>query len=255
MRRKITVTEGESSGAVARRLAERDFAEVVLLGDVAGVAADVIAAAPLVGYEPAVSAGDWPDTTGSTVVVVTDPPRADLEQLAERCPDAVVVVETDRPEDCRAVLDRTGFPRGRVIGLGGVLASARLRALLARELRVSVRDVWAMVLGGTGAASVPVLAPTLTGPRVENALRTAAAAGPSGPIATSAAVAEIVDSILLERRRVLPCAVLCQGEYGIDNVFASVPVRIGAGGVERIVGLDLEAAQRNALRAAVMPPG
>lgn len=251
MRRKITVVGGGSHVAeIARRVVGRDGTECHIVDAPGGLVADLLAAAPLAGFEPAVTDGGWDDAAGSHVVVLTAATEQAALETGRRCPDGVVVVTSEHPADCARVLGATGFPRQRVIGVGGVIATAQLRSALAAALRVSVRDVHALVLGAAGGSGVPVLAPTLVGARVDEVVASIAQGPTPGAFATAEAVGEIVDAIALDLRRVLPCAALCQGEYGIDNLFAAVPVRLGAGGIERIVGVDLEPAQRDALAQA-----
>jgi malate dehydrogenase len=232
------------------------------------------------GYDASVIGGnDYEETGGSEVVVITsglprkpDMSREDLlqanreivggvcRQVAERSPDAVVIVVTN-PLDamCHVALEATGFPRQRVIGMAGILDSARLRAFLARELGVSTDEVTGLVLGGHGDTMVPVLSTAQVGgspvrkllapERLEEIVQRARDGGAeviellgsgSAFYAPAAAVVEMVDAILLDRKRLLPCTALCQGEYGINNLFVGVPVRLGSGGVEAIVEIELE---------------
>jgi malate dehydrogenase len=189
-------------------------------------------------------------------------------RFAERSPDAIVIVVSN-PLDamCHVTLETTEFPRQRVIGMAGILDSARLRTFLAWELGVSTADVTGLVLGGHGDTMVPVLSSTsvagipirqrLSAERLEEIVqRTRDGGGEvvklldsgSAFYAPSAAVAEMVDAVVLDRKRVLPCAALCQGEYGIDNLFVGVPVRLGKDGVEEIVEIELEESEREQLQ-------
>ena len=293
MRTKITVVGAGNVGATCvQRLAERDYADVVLVdadgGLAAGTALDVAQAGPVLGYEPRLTgAGGYEETAGSEVVVIAagSPGRSGTSgsdllsanaslvrevsgRIAERSPDAVVIVVTDPVEAmCHVVYDATAFPRERVVGMGGIVDSARLRVLLASELRVSARDVEAVVLGGRGELMVPVLSSTtvagvpvaqLVAPGrlaaiVERARDGEAELGRllgsgSASAAPAAGVLAMVDAIVLDQRRVLPCAALCRGDYGLDGVFAGVPVRLGGDGIEEIVALDLAGDERDGLR-------
>jgi malate dehydrogenase len=294
-RKKITVVgAGNVGGSCAQRLAERDYADIVLVDVVDGLARgkalDLSEAGPVTGYEPNLIGGDgYEPTSGSDVCVITSGlPRSpgmsrdDLltrnraivaevtGNLARRSPDAVLIVVTN-PLDamCHVALDVSKFPRGRVVGMAGILDSARFRTFIAWELGVSVRDVTGIVLGGHGDAMVPVTSYTtaagvpigqrIDSRRLEQIVERTREGGAevvgllgdgSAYYAPSAAVAEMVDSIVLDQKRVLPCAALCQGEYGIDGAFVGVPCRLGADGIEEIVELDLSAEELRHLRAS-----
>jgi NAD-dependent malate dehydrogenase len=182
------------------------------------------------------------------------------QQVADRSPDAIVIVVTN-PLDamCHVAFDVTQFPRQRVIGMAGVLDSARFRTFLAWELGVSVRDVTGFVLGGHGDTMVPVVSfsnvagipirEKISDSRIEEIVQRTRDGGAevvkllqkgSAFYAPAAAVAEMCDSIIFDQKRVLPCAALCQGEFGIDGLFVGVPVRLGKEGVEEIIEIDLE---------------
>ncbi len=231
------------------------------------------------GYEPnVVGTNGYEETSGSDIVVITSGSprkpgmsRDDLlevnkgivgsvaTEVAERSPDAIVIVVTN-PLDamCHVAADVTGFPRHRLIGMAGILDSARFRTFLAWELGVSVRDVTGFVLGGHGDTMVPVVSYTsvagvpvsqrLPDDRIEEIVQRTRDGGAevgkllqkgSAFYAPSAAAVEMIDSIVFDQKRVLPCAALCQGEYGIDGLFVGVPVRLGAEGVEEIVEIEL----------------
>jgi malate dehydrogenase len=161
----------------------------------------------------------------------------------------------------------SGFPRERVVGMAGILDTARYRTFIAQELGVSVRDVFALVLGGHGDTMVPLpsmatvggvaITDLLAQNRVEAIVDRTRNGGAeivqllqsgSAFYAPSAAVVEMVDAVLLDQKRILPCAAYLQGEYGIDDLFVGVPVKLGASGVEEIVELDLEDAELEDLR-------
>jgi malate dehydrogenase len=168
---------------------------------------------------------------------------------------------------CHAALDVTQFPRQRVIGMAGVLDSARFRTFLAWELGVSVRDVTGFVLGGHGDTMVPVVSYTnvagvpvrqkIADDRLEEIVQRTRDGGAevgkllqkgSAFYAPAAGVAEMVDSIVLDQKRVLPCAALCKGEYGVEDLFVGVPVKLGAAGIEEIVEIDLSDEEKSELQ-------
>jgi malate dehydrogenase len=292
VRRKITVVGGGNVGATtAQRLAERDYADVVLVDIVEGMpqgkALDLNQSGPVVGYEPnVVGTNGYEETSGSDIVVITSGfprqpgmSRDDLlaknkeivggvaAEVKDRSPDAIVIVVTN-PLDamCHVAFDTTQFPRQRVIGMAGILDSARFRTFLAWELGVSVRDVTGFVLGGHGDTMVPVVSYTnvagvpvrqkISDERLEEIVQRTRDGGAevvkllqkgSAFYAPAAAVAEMVDAIVLDQKRVLPCAALCQGEFGLEGLFVGVPVRLGVEGVEEIVEIELEDDERGEL--------
>jgi malate dehydrogenase len=292
-RKKITVVGAGNVGATcAQRLAERDYADVVLVDIVEGLpqgkALDLNQSGPVVGYEAQVTGTNtYDETSGSDIVVITSGSprkpgmsRDDLleinksivsdvsEQVRDRSPDAIVIVVTN-PLDamCHIAFDTTKFPRQRVIGMAGVLDSARFRTFLAWELGVSVRDVTGFVLGGHGDTMVPVVSYTnvagipirqkIEDNRLEEIVQRTRDGGAevgkllqkgSAFYAPSAGVAEMVDSIVLDQKRVLPCAALCQGEYGVDELFVGVPVKLGRDGIEEIVEIDLDDTEKEQLQ-------
>jgi len=285
MRRKVTVVGAGNVGATAaQEIARRDYADVVLVDIIEGLpqgkALDMNEAGPVLGYEARITgANGYEETAGSDVVVVTSGrPRSpgmsrdDLvttnqaivksvtEQAVNHSPEAILVVVTN-PLDamCHVALDASGFPRERVLGMAGILDTARFRTFIAWETGMSDRDVQTVVLGGHGDQMVPVVSATtvggvplaklVTADRIETMVeRTRKGGGEvvdllgtSAWYAPGAAVAEMVDSIILDQKRVLPCTALLQGEYGIDGLYMGVPVVLGAAGIERIVELDLDA--------------
>ena len=292
MRTKITVVGAGNVGATtAQRLAERDYADIVLVDIVEGLpqgkALDLNQSGPVVGYEPRLlGTNGYEDTAGSDIVAITSGSprkpgmsRDDLletnrgivrsvsEQVAERSPDAILIVVTN-PLDamCHVAWETTKFPRQRVVGMAGVLDSTRSRTFLAWELGVSVRDVTGFVLGGHGDTMVPVVRYTSVGgitvrqrlgdDWLEQIVARTRDGGAevvrllqrgSAYYAPGAAVAEMCDAIVLDQKRVLPCAALCEGEYGIDGLFVGVPVRLGRDGVEEILEIPLEDRERQAL--------
>ena len=293
MRTKITVVGGGNVGATtAQRLAERDYADVVIVDIVEGMpqgkALDLNQSGPVIGYEPSmVGTNGYDGTAGCEIVVITsglhrEPgmSREDLlaknkeivggvsREVAERSLDAIVIVVTN-PLDamCHVAVDVTRFPRQRVIGMAGVLDSARFRTFLAWELGVSVRDVTGFVLGGHGDTMVPVVSYTnvagipvtqkIGADRLEEIVQRTRDGGAevvkllqkgSAFYAPAAAIAEMVDSIVHDQGRVLPCAALCQGEFGIDGLFVGVPVKLSKQGIEEIVEIDLSDGEKEDLR-------
>jgi malate dehydrogenase len=251
-----------------------------------GKALDVNQAAPVLGYEPSVvGTNGYEETEGSDVVVVTagvprtgDMSRDDLvttnegivgsvtREAAERSPDATLIVVSN-PLDamCHVAKSVSGWPRERVFGMAGILDTARFSAFIAWETGASGKDVTAVVLGGHGDQMVPVVSATTVGgvplAKLVSAERIEAMVertrkgggeivkllGTSAWYAPGAAAAQMVDAVMLDQKRVLPCTALLQGEYGIDDLYMGVPVKLGAGGVEEIVELDLSDEERAAL--------
>jgi malate dehydrogenase len=251
-----------------------------------GKALDLNQAASVLGYEPNITGTNgYEQTAGSEVIVVTSgKPRSpgmsrdDLvttnenivgavtRAAVEQSPDAIVVVVTN-PLDamCHVAKHASGFPKERVFGMAGILDTARFRAFIAWETGASAKDVLAVVLGGHGDQMVPVVSATTVGgvpltqlvsaDRIEAMVeRTRKGGGEvvnllgtSAWYAPGAAVAQMVDSILLDQKRVLPCTALLDGEYGLDGLYMGVPVKLGAGGVEEIVELELTDDEQAAL--------
>jgi malate dehydrogenase len=290
-RKKVTVVGAGNVGTTAaQEIARRDYAEVVLVDIIEnlpqGKALDLNEAAPVLGYEPAITGTNgYEETAGSDVIVVTSgKPRSpgmsrdDLvttnenivgavtRAAAEQSPDATVVVVTN-PLDamCHVAKHASGFAKERVVGMAGILDTARFRAFIAWETGASAKDVQAVVLGGHGDQMVPVVSATTVGgvplsqlvsaDRIEAMVeRTRKGGGEvvnllgtSAWYAPGAAVAQMVDSILLDQKRVLPCTALLEGEYGIDGLYMGVPVKLDAGGIEEIVELELTDEEQSAL--------
>ncbi len=254
-----------------------------------GKALDLSQAGPMLGYEPRIiGANGYEETAGADVVVITSGrPRSpgmsrdDLvttnesivgsvtRAAVEVSPDAIILVVTN-PLDamCHVAKHASGFPRERVFGMAGILDTARFSTFIAWETGASAKDVTAMVLGGHGDQMVPVVSATSVGgipirrlvsdERIEAMVeRTRKGGGEivellgtSAWYAPGAAVAQMVDAILLDQKRVLPCTALLEGEYGIDGLYVGVPVRLGAGGVEEIVELELDEAERAQLESS-----
>src|ERR687897_1341374 len=283
-KRKVTVVgAGNVGGTTAQRLAERNYADVVLVDIVEGLpqgkALDILESGPILGYDSYVTgANDYEETAGSDVVVITSGSprkpgmsRDDLlktnqnivqsvtEEVVKHSPETILVMVAN-PLDamCHVAMEVSGFPRERVVGMAGILDTARYRTFIAQELGVSVRDVFALVLGGHGDTMVPLpsmatvggvaITELLSEDRVEAIVDRTRNGGAeivqllqsgSAYYAPSAAAVEMVDAILLDQKRILPCAAYLQGEYGIEDVFVGVPVKLGASGVEEVVELNL----------------
>jgi malate dehydrogenase len=283
-RRRVTVIGAGNVGATtAQRIIETGLADVTLVDIVEGLpqgkALDLAEAAPVVGYDVLIGGtNDYADTAGSQIIVVTSGlarqpgmSRDDLlaknagivasvvKQATNVSPEAIVIVVTN-PLDamCHVAMKASGFPRERVIGMAGVLDSARFRYFIAAELDVSVRDVRAFVLGGHGDTMVPLprhstvggipITELMTQERIDAVVDRTRNGGAevvallktgSAFYAPAASVAEMVEAILLDRRRILPCAAYLQGEYGIDGLFVGVPVILGAGGMEKVIEISL----------------
>ena len=283
-RNKVTVVGAGNVGATtAQRIVEAGIADVVLVDIVEGLpqgkALDLAEAAPVVGHDAhIVGSNDYADSAGSDIVVVTSGlarqpgmsrddllaknagiVRSVVEQAVKHSPDCILIIVTN-PLDamCHVALAASGFPRERVIGMAGVLDSARFRTFIAMELGVSVQDTHAFVLGGHGDTMVPLprystvagipITELLSPDRVQAIVDRTANGGAevvallktgSAYYAPAASTFEMVEAILLDRKRVLPCAAYLQGEYGVDGLFVGVPVVLGAGGLERVIEIKL----------------
>jgi malate dehydrogenase len=294
-RRKVTVIGAGNVGATAaQRIAEAGIADVYLVDVVEGLpqgkALDLVEAAPLQHHDQMIyGTNDYADTTESDVIVVTagmarqpGQTRDDLllkngaivrdvvKRATQYSPDSILILVTN-PLDAmvHVALEASGFPRERVIGMAGVLDSARFRAFIAQDLGVSASDVSAFVLGGHGDTMVPlprystvggIPLPELMKPdRIEALVQRTRNGGAevvallkagSAFYAPASSVLHMVDSILNDRKRVLPCAVLLRGEYKIDGLVMGVPIILGASGVERIIEVSLTDSELDALRAS-----
>jgi malate dehydrogenase len=294
-RNKVTVIGAGNVGATtAQRIAESGLADVVLVDIVEGLpqgkGLDLAEAAPVVSHDAQITGtNDYADTAGSDVIVVTSGlarqpgmsrddllaknagiVKAVVEASTAQSPDAVLIIVTN-PLDamCHVAMQASGFPRERVLGMAGVLDSARFRTFIAEELGVSVADTSAFVLGGHGDTMVPLprystvagipITDLLPADRIAALVERTANGGAeivallksgSAYYAPAAAAFEMVDAILRDRRRVLPCAVLLQGEYAVDGLFVGVPVVLGRGGMERIIEITLTDAERTAFAAS-----
>jgi malate dehydrogenase len=292
VRRKLTVVGAGNVGATcAQELARRDYADVVLVDIIpkyaAGKALDMNQAGSVLGYEPTVVGTEgYDETEGSDVVVITaGRPRSpgmsrdDLvttneaivgsvtKEVVKRSPKSVIVVVSN-PLDamCHVAKAVSRFPKERVVGMAGILDTARFAAFIAWETGASVKDVTAVVLGGHGDQMVPVVSATTVGgiPLEQLATRARIARmvertrkgggelvdllGTSAWYAPGAAAAQMVDAICLDEKRVLPCTAYLEGEYGVRGLYLGVPVKLGAGGVEEVVALKLTTDEKRMLR-------
>jgi malate dehydrogenase len=291
LRRKVTVIGAGNVGATtAQQIIETGLADVVLVDIVEGLpqgkALDLLEAAPVAGYDVRITGtNDYADTAHSKIIVVTSGlarqpgmSRDDLmarnagivesvvKQAAPLSPGAIIIVVTN-PLDamCHVALKASGFPPERVIGMAGVLDSARFRAFIAEELQVSVRDIRAFVLGGHGDTMVPLprystvggvpMTELMSAERVEALVERTRNGGAevvallktgSAYYAPAASVVEMIEAILRDRRRVLPCAAYLGGEYGITDLYMGVPIVLGNGGVEKIIEISLTDDERAA---------
>jgi len=290
---KITVVGAGNVGATtAQRIAEKELARTVVMVDVAegipqGKGLDQWQSAPIEGFDSrVVGSNGYEETEGSELVVITagiarkpGMSRDDLlntnagivkqvsENVKRTSPDAIVIVVSN-PLDvmCYVAKQVTGFPRERVIGMAGVLDTARYRAFLAEAMDVSVRDIQAMVLGGHGDTMVPLISYTTVsgipvtqllerdkldaivtrtrngGAEIVKHLKTG-----SAYYAPSAGAVQMVEAIVRDERRVLPCAAWLEGEYGLSGLFLGVPCKLGKGGLQKVLEVELTDEERAAL--------
>jgi len=293
MRSKVTVVGAGNVGAsCAQRIGERGYADVVLVDIIEGLpqgkALDLLQSGPVLGCDSFLTgANSYEETAGSDIAIITSGvarkpgmSRDDLlftnmdivggvtRNIVKYSPSCILIVVTN-PLDAMTQLafHISRFPRSRVLGMSGILDTARFRTFLARELDVSVEDVFACILGGHGDSMVAIprlcsvggtpiteLLPPETidrivartvqgGAEIVSLLK----AG-SAYYAPSAAVAQIAEAIILDKKRILPCAAHLEGEYGIEGLFVSVPVKLGKGGVEQIIELKLTPKESQALK-------
>ncbi|MGH3137791.1 MAG: malate dehydrogenase [Gaiellaceae bacterium] len=294
MRKKITVVGAGNVGATcAQELARLDYAEVVLVDIIPnypqGKALDMNQAGAVLGYEPTITGSNaYEESADSDVIVITaGKPRSpgmsrdDLvttneaivsavtKEAVRHSPKAILVVVSN-PLDamCHVAKAVSRFRKNRVVGMAGILDTARFATFISQELDVSVKDVTAVVLGGHGDQMVPVVSATNVGGiplgelmsksrigKLVNRTRfgggeLVSLLGTSAWYAPGAAAAQMVDSICLDEKRVLPCTVYLEGEYGIDGLYMGVPAKLGAAGVEEVVLLRLAAEEKRMLRAS-----
>jgi len=296
MRFKVTVVGAGNVGATtAQRIFEKGYADVVLVDVVEdmpqGKALDMLESGPVVGTDAQITGSNgYAETADSDVVVITagiarkpGMSRDDLlltnmkivgsvtKEVAKHSPNAILVVVSN-PLDAMVqhAWKVSGFPKERVVGMAGILDTARFRTFLAQELNVSVTNVAAYVLGGHGDTMVPLVGSTTVGgvpvsklikkDRLDSIVQRARDGGAeivkllktgSAYYAPSAAVAQMVDAILLDRKMILPCAAMLDGEYGAHGVYAGVPVRLGRKGAEEIIEVELTAGEKAGFQKSV----
>jgi malate dehydrogenase len=297
MRKKVTVVGGGFVGSTtAQRIVDAELADVVLTdvldGPPAGKALDMAESTPVSRSDSratgiCTAAGDYQETANSDVVVITagfprkpgmsrddllkanyDVVKQVIEQIVKFSPNSILIMVTN-PLDAmaQAALKVSGFPKSRVIGMAGVLDSARMSTFVAQELNVSVANVHSFVLGGHGDDMVPlprystvagIPLPDLLPPEKIEAIVTRTRKGGaeivnllktgSAYYAPSASAVEMVDAILKDKKKILPCAAYLEGEYGINGLFVGVPCKLGAAGIEQIIQIKLTPEENNALQ-------
>jgi malate dehydrogenase len=292
MNKKITVVGAGNVGATAaQRLAEKALGDVVLIDVIEGIpqgkALDLAQAASIEKHDAQlIGTNGYELSAGSDIVIITagiprkpGMSRDDLlatnriimkdvtQQVVRFSPEAILIIVSN-PLDamCHVAYQFSGFPRNRVIGMAGVLDSARFRAFIAMELQVSVENIHACVLGGHGDTMVPLpryttvagipITELLPPERIEALVARTRSGGAeivgllktgSAYYAPASAAVEMAESILKDRKKILPCAAYLEGEYGIQGLFVGVPVKLGAGGIEQIVEIKLTPEERTAL--------
>ena len=292
MDKKATVIGAGNVGATAAmRLAEKELADVVLVdvleGVPAGKALDLTEAAPIEAHDSRIvgSTNDYAPAKDSDVVIITagiprkpGMSRDDLlstnmgimetvtREVAQVAPEAVLIIVSN-PLDamCHVAHTASGFPKNRVMGMAGVLDSARFRAFIAMELNVSVENTHAFVLGGHGDTMVPLprystvagipITELISPERIEALVDRTRNGGAeivgllktgSAYYAPASAAVEMAEAVLKDKKKILPCAALLKGEYGIEDLFIGVPVKLGKEGVEEIIEIELQAAEKEA---------
>jgi malate dehydrogenase len=292
MDKKVTVVGAGNVGATAaQRLAEKELCDVVLVDIIEGVpqgkSLDLTEAAPIEKHDAHLTGvNTYEATAGSNIIIITagiprkpGMSRDDLlgtnagimkkvtEQVAKLSPDAVIIIVSN-PLDamCHVAFDASGFPKERVLGMAGVLDSARFRAFIAMELNVSVENTHAFVLGGHGDTMVPLprystvagipITELLPQDRIDAIVERTRTGGAeivsllktgSAYYAPASAAVEMAESILKDKKKILPCAALLQGEYGIEDLFIGVPVKLGAAGIEEVIQIKLTEDEQAAL--------
>jgi len=293
MKQKVTVVGAGNVGATAaQRLAEKELCDVVLVDIIEGVpqgkALDLTEAAPIEKHDAHLTGTNSYDASrGSDIVIITagiarkpGMSRDDListnagivksvtREIVALSPDAILIIVSN-PLDamCHVALEVSGFPKNRVIGMAGVLDSARFRAFIAMELNVSVENTHAFVLGGHGDTMVPLprystvagipITELMSSERIAALVDRTANGGAeivsllktgSAYYAPASAAVEMAEAILKDKKKILPCAAYLEGEYGIEDLFIGVPVKLGAGGIEQIVEIKLTVEEETALK-------
>ena len=293
MEKKVTLIGAGNVGATAaQRLAEKELCDVVLVDIVEGIpqgkALDLTEAAPVEKHDAHLTGTNgYDDTAGSDIVIITagiprkpGMSRDDListnagivksvtQEIASRSPDAVLIVVSN-PLDamCHVTYETSGFPKNRVMGMAGVLDSARFRAFISMELNVSVENIQAFVLGGHGDTMVPLprfstvagipITELMSKDKIDALVERTRNGGAeivgllktgSAYYAPASAAVEMAESILKDKKKILPCAAYLEGEYGINDLFIGVPVKLGANGIEEIIEITLQGDEKAALQ-------
>jgi malate dehydrogenase len=290
---KITVIGAGNVGATtAQRLAEKEFGDIVLVDIVEGLpqgkGLDLMEAGPIYNYDcKIIGTNSYEETDNSDLVVITsglprkpgmsrddlvkvntDIVKSVVGQVAEKSPDAILIVVSNPLDVMTYVTYKVSkFPRERVIGMAGVLDTSRMRNFIAMELNVSVENVHTFVLGGHGDTMVPLARYTTVagipvtelipedrldaivkrtrdgGAEIISLLKTESAF-----YAPAASIVEMIDSIVKDKKKILPCTVLCNGEYGFDDIFIGLPVKLGKRGLEQIIEIKLNKEESEALK-------
>ena len=293
MRKKVTVVGAGNVGATsAMRIAEKELADVVLIdvleGVPAGKALDLCEAGPIEGHDSVITGctAEYDKAKDSDIVIITagiarkpGMSRDDLlttnmgimesvcKEIAAVAPDSILIVVSN-PLDamCHVTFDTTGFPKNRVLGMAGILDSARFRAFIAMELNVSVENIHALVLGGHGDTMVPLprystvagvpITELMAPERIEALVDRTRKGGAeivgllktgSAYYAPASAAVEMAEAILKDKKKILPCAVYLEGEYGINNLFIGVPVKLDETGVEEVLEIQLTDEEKKSL--------
>jgi malate dehydrogenase len=293
MKQKVTVVGAGNVGATAaQRLAEKELCDVVLVDVVEGIpqgkSLDLTEAAPIEKHDAHLTGTNgYEETAGSDIVIITagiprkpGMSRDDListnagimksvtEQVVKHSPDSILIIVSN-PLDamCHVAFDASGFPKNRVMGMAGVLDSARFRAFIAMELDVSVENTHAFVLGGHGDTMVPLprfstvagipITELMSKERIEALVKRTANGGAeivsllktgSAYYAPASAAVEMAESILKDKKKILPCAAYLQGEYDCNDLFIGVPVKLGADGIEQVIEISLTDEEKIALK-------
>jgi len=296
VRKKVTVVGVGNVGAtLVQRIAETKLADVVMVDVVEGVpqgkGLDLMEAGPVIGYDVKITgANAYDETAGSDVIVITaglarkpgmsrddllatngDIVKTVAQETSRRSPNAFMIVVTN-PMDVMAyvAMKASGFPRERVVGMGGVLDSARFRTFIAMELRVSIENTHAFVLGGHGDTMVPLprfstvagipITELMSADQINRIIERTRSGGAeivallktgSAYYAPSAATLEMVEAVLLDKKKILPCSVYLDGEYGVKGAFAGVPVKLGEKGMEQVVEIKLTGDEKAAFMKSV----
>ena len=297
MQKKVTVIGAGNVGATAaQRLAEKELCDVVIVDIIEGIpqgkALDLAEAAPIEKHDAhLVGTNAYDATVGSDIVIITagiprkpGMSRDDLlstnagivkkvtKEVAARSPQAILIIVSN-PLDamCHVAFDASGFPKQRVIGMAGVLDSARFRAFIAMELNVSVENTHAFVLGGHGDTMVPLpryssvggipITELMTPERIDALVQRTRNGGAeivsllktgSAFYAPASAAVEMAESILKDKKKILPCAAYLEGEYGIRDLFIGVPVKLGVKGVDQVIEIKLTAEENAALQKSAV---